>query len=46
MSLMIKSVEQSTANMLKAEKARFIQDLYKTGIITKEEYIVLKGEIL
>ena len=46
MSLMIKSVEQSTAKMLRAEKERFIQDLYNTGIITKEEYQILKGEIL
>ena len=46
MSLMIQSVAQSTAKMMKAEKERFILDLYKTGIITKQEYIAIRKEIL
>ena len=45
MSLMIKSVEASTAKMLPTEKQRFIKDLYMTGIITKAEYEILRREI-
>lgn len=45
MSLMIMSVEQSTAKMLPAEKQRFIKDLYATGIITKQEYEILRREL-
>lgn len=46
MSLMIKSVEASTAKMLPSEKQRFIKDLYMTGIITKAEYEILRREIV
>ena len=46
MSRMIISIEQSTAKMLPTEKARFIESLYKTGIINKEEYVVIRKEIL
>ena len=46
MSQIIRSVETSTANMLKAEKERYIRELYIAGIITKTEYSILKGELL
>lgn len=46
MSLMIKSIEASTANMLKAERERFIHDLYTTGILTKQEYEILRRELI
>lgn len=46
MSLMIKSIEQSTADMLKAEKERFLKTLLEDGIITTEEYSVLRKEII
>ena len=46
MSLMIKSVEASKAKMLPTERARFIEDLYMTGIITKAEYEILRRELV
>lgn len=46
MSMIIRSIEQSTAKMLKAEKERFIHELYIAGIISKAEYEILKGEVL
>ena len=46
MSQIIRSVETSTANMLKAERERYIQSLYIAGIITATEYSILKGELL
>lgn len=46
MSQIIHSVAQTTANMLKTEKERYIHELYIVGIITKQEYEILKGEVL
>ena len=46
MSRIVYAIEQSTADMLKAEKERFLKALLEDGIITTEEYRVLRKEII
>lgn len=46
MSQIIHSIEQTTANMMKAERKRYITELYIAGLLTTTEYNILKGEIL
>ena len=46
MSQIIYSVEQTTANMMKSERERYIKDLYINGIITKQEYTILQEVVV
>ena len=42
MSQIIHSINQATATMRKSERERYIRDLYISGLITKQEYDILK----